>query len=69
MRGVRKERFKRLMYHQEGNIRYERVKDSNLCVKNLIFDFFFLLPCIKFFFQLLFRFFNLTFYYLFSFFI
>jgi hypothetical protein len=69
MRGVRKERFKRLMYHQGGNIRYERVKDSNLCVKNLIFDFFFLLPCIKFFFQLLFRFFNLTFYYLFSFFI
>jgi hypothetical protein len=36
---VCEERFEGLKYHQGVNIRYERVKASNSCVKTLIFDF------------------------------
>jgi hypothetical protein len=40
-RGVRKERFKGLVYHQGVSIRYKRVEASNSCAGTLIFDFFF----------------------------
>jgi hypothetical protein len=68
MGGVREERFKGLVYHQGASIRYERVKVSNSCAITLIFSSFLLLSFIKFFSLHLFRFFDLAFYCLFSFF-
>jgi hypothetical protein len=49
MRKICEERFKVLMYHQGASIRYERVKASNLCGRNLIFGSFLLLSFVKFF--------------------
>jgi hypothetical protein len=66
---VCKERFEGLVYHQGASIRWERVEADNSCVRTLIFDSVLLLPFVKFFFMPLFLFFDLAFYYLFSFFL
>jgi hypothetical protein len=44
MQGVCEERFVELEYHQEVDIRLERVEGSNSCAMTLIFGSSFLLP-------------------------
>jgi hypothetical protein len=44
IRGVCKERFEELVYHQGASIKEERVKASNSYARTLIFGSFFLLP-------------------------
>jgi hypothetical protein len=47
MEGVREERFEGLEYLKKARIRYERVEDSNSCVRIFIFDSFFIIVLSK----------------------